>query len=95
MKKYKVKLKSLTDISDADIKKLIKLRCVNDNFVLPDMKITQVKIISKDFGKYTANVHSTKYAPEYCGISLYNKIYVTEFLLLQELGYNLKEIIKK
>ena len=76
-------MKSLNNITDKDIKKLIKLHYKNQmEPIFPDYELTQIRIVDKEL------------APEVCSVALDSKVYLNEVLLLQEMGYNLKELIK-
>ena len=88
-------MKSLNNITDKDIKKLIKLHYKNQmEPIFPDYELTQIRIVDKSFGRYSGIVYTKELAPEVCSVALDSKVYLNEVLLLQEMGYNLKELIK-
>lgn len=90
----------ITEITDRDIKILIRMRCQNDKFT-PKATITSMKIvdkciyISEGLLGFRVTVFTKQYQPENYSINLMGKVYANEVLLLQELGYNLSVLETK
>lgn len=87
-------MKSIIEMSDKQIKGLVKLRCANDTLT-KDNPITQIKILMKHKLAVSVNVYTKKYSAESYGIALYNKMYANEFLYLQSIGFDLTFLNKE
>lgn len=83
----KEKFNTFHDFTDKQLKDLIRLRLKNEKFDC-GTKITKIIIQERRLLSVTADIHNTKYAPEYMIFAAFKKCYANEFILLQKMNFD-------